>query len=159
MKRLKLLEVSATVVILMVIGVLAVPAIHRARQASLIQQSGSNLSTLIKAQYNYSISGGGPLYIDRTGKDWWLWFYESRVIEDPALFWCPVRGQGAEGDTHFRGPAREPNLSLSDAVIGCDQPANHAADDPINGVTKAGDVVTIDRGTPEFEKAMSDTSY
>ena len=162
MKGLTLLELLIIVVIVGLLLVVLLPHLpDRAYVPAKITTCGSNLSQMVKAMYNYCLCkmASCPNHpAPGTGGDWWLMLYSSGEIADPAYFWCPLRTEGVEWETYYRGPARDARLVSENHIWICDRPTNHALDEPVNAVTRAGEGVTFRRGTANFEKAMAETT-
>lgn len=129
---------------------------HAYREAKL-EGCGSNLNQLTKAMYNYSL-GKTPQFSTATGSETWKRLHRDREIGFADVLWCPIRGRGAVGETHFRGPARDPNELTSREPFGCDDPGNHPDHWPINAVLVSTQVIRVERGTPEFERVMEETA-
>lgn len=161
MRQGSLAEVISTIVIVLACVVMAVPPIVRVHRTSLMDGCRARQSALIKAQYNFSCNACCRRrewsFHHGLGGDWWKDLYQVGEIDDPSLLWCRCRAQGLDGETNFRGPALDPNRGGADSFVGADRPDNHWPHEPINAVSKSGDVVRIDRGSGEFDRAMKET--
>ena len=65
--------------------------------------------------------------------------------EDPYLFLCPVKGDSAEGEVDYRGPAARLALYADGDPIGADKEGNHGPDEGGCVLRKSGDVLLVER--------------
>lgn len=148
-REFTLTELVIVVLILGVFMVWLLPRIASVPGNSPITNCGSNLSQLVKAMYNYSITkspieGDFPSGAPYMGGAFWTTLYSTKEIDDPKILICPVMATTpANGtNTDFRGPRTDPNALSKDGILGCDKPGSHG-DDPtvaMNWVAKSGDV-------------------
>lgn len=146
------------VTLLCAIGVTWWRHVHR---RSRLEACASNLRGLVVSTYNAyrrCPEHGDECFPHETGGSLHTLLYENDEIDDPAVFWCPARGQAVVGATHFRGPAADSNEYPARGFIGSDDPDNHLPYEPINAVTKAGDVLRLERGSPDYGRALKETA-
>jgi type II secretory pathway pseudopilin PulG len=150
------------VIVVSALLAVVVPWVHRSYRDSQVRECSSTLTVLIKAQYNYGCNRCSRRkewhFHHGSGGQWWKDLYQIGEIDDPSLLWCRCQAQGPDGQTNFRGPAGDANGGNAGSFVGADQPDNHLPHEPLNAVKKSGDVVPIERGSAEFDRAMNETA-
>ena len=157
-RGLTLLEIAVVAVIFALLVAILLPAIARPIKGGAHGNCGANLSQMVKAMYNYSISCEpiGSFPREPLGGKWWLVLHKSGDIDDPRVFMCPVRAQVTPISMDYRGPATNPNGEVANHVIGCDRSQNHA-EGPLNYVEKSGEVHRTPLDSDKWRTAQQQT--
>jgi prepilin-type N-terminal cleavage/methylation domain-containing protein len=150
-KAFTLVELLVVIVILGILMALLLPAIAAAIKNSKITQCENNLSQLVKAMYNYTITktpveGSFPSGSSYEGMLFWLILFTTKEIEEKRVFDCTVAPTGELPPTkcYYKGPNTNANALKSNAAIGADDWAKdshgHSQDPSVayNWVAKAG---------------------
>jgi len=151
-KAFTLVELLVVIVILGILMALLLPAIAAAIKNSKITQCENNLSQLVKAMYNYTITkvpveGSFPSGSSYLGEKFWLILYTTKEVDDPKLFDCTVAptGQQPPSSCLYQGPNSNANAFKASDAIGADDRTTdchgHSADISVayNWVAKSGD--------------------
>jgi hypothetical protein len=148
----KLYPVEQGLIVLCPLGLLVlalIPVVRSSCGCSRVTQCENNLSQLVKAMYNYTITKSpveGEFPRDLRGEEFWLVLYKTKEVEDPKVFDCPVRptGQVAPSASAYQGPSGDPNTYRASDAIGADDRSlnshGHRADPSVcyNWVAKSG---------------------
>jgi hypothetical protein len=160
--KLSLAEVIVIILICFLLFLILLPAITHRHGGDRVTNCGANLSQLVKAMYNYSISKTkteGAFPDAPLGSDWWLLLHTTGEVDDPKVFLCPVLAEGMSGESDYRGPPVNPNLLGSSKPVGCDRPGNHGdeEDAAMNWVAKSGDVHKVPRNAEMWRTILAST--
>jgi hypothetical protein len=161
MKQWTLSNLLVVVIVVSALMAVAVPAVHRSHQGSLVRECGANQAVLITAAYNYCCNGKRTLPfppMGGTGSQALLKIHDFEEMGRPALLWCPFRDDGVVGKTHFRGPRGDLGPAPATHYFACDQTGNHPPGVSLTGALKSGDVRTFEPATAEFDRAMAETA-
>lgn len=132
--KFTLLDLILIVVILSLLAAMIVPAVNQAILNARITDCGSNMSQLVKATYNYSITkcepeGSWPQGV--YGGRLWRVMHENGELPDLSVAMCPLESKGRL----FRGPRPDGK------VFCCCRPDNHGGgDNAVPWIAKSGDV-------------------
>lgn len=164
--RFTLSELIVVVVLVGVLLALIVPWVSHAVFQSRVTRCGGQLSTLIKACYNYMSRTTEEHTFgcnhDFSGGAFIMRLYGEGEVEDPGTLGCPLTQRPAPGGTTYRGYRRIDrdhdfcNASMQTPAM-ADRDGNHGTEEdaPMNYAIKAGSVHRAARNSVQWTEEVN----
>ena len=161
-----LVELLVVIVIIGILMAILLPAIAKAIFNARLTRCGAQVSQLVKACYNYSVTKTpveGAFHDNTSGPAWVLWLYQSNEVTDWKVFNCPIKGGGGPNVTSYRGfknPTGTPPVTVNqappEAVVIADTNNDHGteADVAMNYALKSGSAHRVPANTPYWQNTV-----